>query len=194
MALSITLELDEDDLDFFRGLLRRAHAGAERRQAHEIVDAAERLADTVRTARVSPFIRERFGVLEQMIEMCRDAQWRLEEPERGRVLKVLAYFAIHDDIVPDDVPVLGYLDDSIIVELGARQLEHELAAYRDFCSFRTAEEARLRAEGDRAEVGRDEWLAARRRALLDKARGDRASTLAADPARRQVAGLFGEDS
>jgi uncharacterized membrane protein YkvA (DUF1232 family) len=194
VALSITLELDEDDLDVFRDLLRRALEGAQGRPARDIIEAAERLAETVRGARVSPFIRERFEVLEQVIAMCRDAQWRLEEPERGRALKVLAYFSIHDDLVPDDVPVLGYLDDSIIVELGARQLEHELAAYRDFCRFRAEEEARLRAEGDRAEVGREEWLAARRKALHERARGCRATALASDEQRRQVARLFGEES
>ena len=190
MALTITLELDEDDLDFFRGVLRRALEGADRRPAHEIIDAATGVVESARKARVSPFIRERFELLEEMIEMCRDVQWQLEEPERGRVLKVLAYFSNRDDVVPDDVPALGYLDDAIIVELGARQLEHELIAYRDFCTFRPEAEAKLRAEGDRAEVGRDEWLASRRQALLEKARGSRASALATDLERRQVAKLF----
>jgi uncharacterized membrane protein YkvA (DUF1232 family) len=68
--------------------------------------------------------------------MLRDDEWRLERRDRARILDALAYFADPDDLIPDRVPGLGYLDDAIMVELIVQELKHEIEAYKDFCEFR----------------------------------------------------------
>ncbi len=68
--------------------------------------------------------------------MLIDEDWKLPEPEREHLLAVFMYFGDPEDILPDEIPVIGYLDDVIIVELAIRDLKHVLEAYTDFCQFR----------------------------------------------------------
>lgn len=46
------------------------------------------------------------------------------------------HLAPYDDIVPDDIPVIGYLYDVIIIERMVRESAHVLEAYEEFCAFR----------------------------------------------------------
>ena len=88
---------------------------------------------------VPDFIRERLLRLDDMIAMVRDQAWALDEADRQRVLGALAYFADPNDISPDNVAVLGFLDDAVMIELSVRELAHELDAYEDFCDYRARE-------------------------------------------------------
>jgi hypothetical protein len=82
-------------------------------------------------------------------------------------LHALAYFAEPDDLIPDHIPGLGYLDDAIMVELVVRELRHEIDAYQDFCMFRDSERAKSRA-GSQKE--RRESLNSRRTYLQSRMR------------------------
>ena len=82
--------------------------------------------------------------------------------------QALAYFSEPEDLIPDDIPGLGFIDDAIMIEMVTLELEHEIHAYRDFCVFRAAEASRL---GDKApEMGRSEWMESRRQELHSRMR------------------------
>jgi len=102
--------------------------------------------------------------------MLEDQEWQLPEPERTRVLEGLAYVAESHDLVPDDVPVLGLVDDAIMLELVLRELRHELESYEEFDQFRREEAARRAAAGSHKAVSREDWLGSQRRALHDRMR------------------------
>ena len=51
---------------------------------------------------------------------------------RSHVVQGITYFAEPEDMNPDKVPVLGFLDDAIMVELIVRELKHDIEAYEDF--------------------------------------------------------------
>jgi len=78
-------------------------------------------------------------------------------------LNALAYFTEPDDLIPDHIPGLGFLDDAIMVELVVRELEHEIEAYRDFCEFREQHSA----------TSRNDWLIERREELQQRMRSRR---------------------
>ena len=101
-----------------------------------------------------------------LIAMVRDDGWALPDDVRQRVLSALVYFADPKDIIPDNVPVLGYFDDAIAIELCVRELRHEIDAYDEFCDFRQTEADRRGMEP--AKVGRADWLASRRDELQDR--------------------------
>jgi uncharacterized membrane protein YkvA (DUF1232 family) len=72
--------------------------------------------------------------------------------------------------VPDDVPVLGLVDDAIMIELVLRELRHELESYEEFDEFRREEAARRGAAGSHKAVSREDWLGSQRRALQERIR------------------------
>jgi uncharacterized membrane protein YkvA (DUF1232 family) len=92
----------------------------------------------------------------------------MEEQDRNRVLQALSYFSDPEDLVPDDIPGLGYLDDAIMIELVCMELKHEIQAYRDFCVYRAAESSRLGKESP--ELERSDWLEERREQLHSRMR------------------------
>ena len=108
------------------------------------------------------FILERLERLRLMIQMLSDVEWRLPHTDASRVLSALAYFAEPEDLIPDSIPGLGFLDDAIMIELVVRELKHEVEAYQDFREYRE----RMKKNG--GESSRTDWLDTRRKELQDR--------------------------
>jgi len=166
--MKIAFELSPDDLDHFREVMHQARESAKERTPGEIVARASELLEEVSRSNTSDFIRDRMNVLETLIGMAMDKGWGLVEDDRRRVLDALSYFSESEDLIPDDIPGLGYLDDAIMIEIVSRELQHEIQAYRDFVVFRAAEHARQ--GGDAGEVDRSDWLETRRQQLHSRMR------------------------
>jgi len=167
MPLKVAFELSDKDLKYFRRRLKEVWEEGQGRKQSEIISAASDLLTTTRDSDVPDFVKERMEHLGVMIAMLEDEEWKLGEPERGHVLKAMAYFAEPQDLIPDTIPGIGFLDDAIMVELVCQELQHEIDAFRDFCKFRTAEEKKRGAD---AYLTREEWLSARRQQLQARMR------------------------
>jgi len=163
MSLHITFRLSQSDLEFFRGIMQRARENAKEISEQQIIDNAVKLLDEVNHSESTDFIRDQMGQLETLISMADDEDWGLIEDDRERVLAALSYFAEPLDLIPDDTPGLGYIDDAIMIEIVCQALEHEIQAYREFLVFRTNETKRRGKEA--AGVKRTDWLEERRQQL-----------------------------
>ena len=168
MSLRVCFELDDEDLKHLHSVMQQAQAAAQSKGEAEIIGMCEEMLKEVSERKAPSFIKDRMGALANMVEMMQDETWNLPEPERAHVVNALAYFANPEDLIPDHVPGLGFLDDAILIELIARELKPELDAYRDFTSFRSAEVKRRGL--DMSEVGREEWLASQRQQLISRMR------------------------
>ncbi|MEZ5545794.1 MAG: YkvA family protein [Lysobacteraceae bacterium] len=166
MPLSISFELSDQDIEHFVAAQRAATQKAGQKSSEEVIAAGINLLEDARKTRVPDFISQRLEKLDDLIAMLRDEGWHLPEEDRNRVLAALVYFADPADVIPDSVPVLGYFDDAIMIELCVRDLKHEIDAYDDFCDYREAE-ARRRGMNPSA-VGRADWLDSRREELLNR--------------------------
>jgi uncharacterized membrane protein YkvA (DUF1232 family) len=165
--MRITFDLSDADLKHFRNIMRDVRARTKNRGEEAIVAAARELLEEMKTSEAPQFITERIAKLHGLIEMLVDEDWALAGKDRERVVNGLAYFAEPEDMIPDKVPVLGYLDDAIMVELVVTELEPEIDAYQDFCTFRTTREERFGQEDPKV---REEWVIARRKALHQRMR------------------------
>jgi uncharacterized membrane protein YkvA (DUF1232 family) len=159
--MKVSFELSPSDIRYFRDRLKQVRASDGSRNEPVVIRGATNLVKQAIAANPPDFVVERIGKLEQLIEMLRDREWRLEGRDRARILDALAYFVDPDDLIPDRIPGIGYLDDAIMVELVARELTHEIAAYEDFCEYR---------KRCRPKAGEPARLEARRKALQARMR------------------------
>jgi uncharacterized membrane protein YkvA (DUF1232 family) len=176
MPLDITFSLSDDDLGHFQKIVDKAKSAMKSPQtAGQIEAAARQLIDDSRKAELPDFIASRLSKLEVVINMVGDAEWQLSDEERKRVLGALVYFCDPEDLIPDHIPGIGFLDDAIYVELVIRELKAEIESYEEFCSFRISEEQRRKEQGLDPYVEREEWLADKRAALHNRMRKRRRS-------------------
>jgi uncharacterized membrane protein YkvA (DUF1232 family) len=170
--MRIVLDLSDGDLRYFRDRLRRAREAGGSHDEGEVIGGASRLVGELGGLEAPEFVHERLRRLGLLVQMLEDAEWRLTGADRARVLDALSYFADPDDLIPDRIPGLGYLDDAIMIELVLQELRHEIEAYERFCEFR---------EAGRPKAGE---LESRRDALQARMRRQRRRELAARRSRR----------
>jgi uncharacterized membrane protein YkvA (DUF1232 family) len=176
MSLAITIELGDADLSHFVDAMKTAQEEAKNLSAEEITGAANKLLQDGSSGKVPGFIAERLSKIGSMIAMVNDEGFGMDAEDRQRVLACLTYFANPKDLIPDSVPVLGFLDDAIMIELVVRELQHEVEAYDDFVAYRN-EEARLRGvDPATLKTERVEWAEARRLELLNRMKSRRMSS------------------
>ena len=139
MATRISLTLSNRDLRFFRDAVRRARDTVADAEEQEIVEAIRDVIQNIRGNGPLPdFITGRMPELELLTEILGDEDWRLPKKERERLVATFIYFCDPEDLIPDDIPGIGYLDDVIMIELLMRDMRHVTHAYKDFRKFRDA--------------------------------------------------------
>ena len=166
MPMSFHLELSDQDLSHFQQAIEKAKASAVGKSDAEITASARALLESAGSTILPDFISTRLVQLDSLIAMLVDEAWDLPAEDRARVLGAMAYFSESDDLIPDSIPVLGYFDDAIAIELSVIELKHEIDAYNEFCEFRQEQATALGVEA--AGVGRADWLTARRDELINR--------------------------
>ena len=175
MTIRISLTLSDRDLRYFRDAVRQARDAVSDADEEEIVGAIRDVVRDIRNQGPLPdFIARRMPELELLTDMLDDSDWKLPVRERERLLATFIYFCDPEDLIPDDIPGIGFLDDVIMIELLLRELRHVADAYRDFCAFRERLNAEFDAatRQDRLQRRRTELRARmRRRYASDRERG-----------------------
>jgi len=169
MSLRITLDFSETDLKRFREMARKAMDTTREQNPEQIIAGARKLIkEASGRGKSSEFVRSRLDMLHLLIDMLEDEGWGMQEVGRQRVLAALAYFNDPQDLIPDNIPGLGFLDDAIMIELMTRELKPEIEAYQDFVQYRESEAKRRGMDPE--ELNRSDYLKAREQALLSRMR------------------------
>ncbi len=155
MGMRFTINLTDRDLGFFRQALIKSRDAVRHADESQIIEAiGDVLADIKSEQPLPDFVEKRIPVLESLIRMLQDDEWALPINERERLLATFIYFADPEDILPDHIPVIGYLDDVIMIELVVKELLHVREAYENFCEYRDDYDSRFKTGHDGA-VRRD---------------------------------------
>jgi len=165
--MKVAFELSDSDLKYFRRVMKEVAAKHSTVSEEVVIDSARQLLSEVDSKKVPQFVSERIAKLGTLLDMLDDADWDLTGKDRTRVLRGIAYFAEPEDMIPDRIPVLGFLDDAIMIELVVRELRHEIDAYNDFCEFRERERSRA---GNGNTAKRQDKLNTRRTELQSRMR------------------------
>ncbi len=170
MPIQISFELSDSDLDHFRSMMKAAMQKASKYPPAEVLKKARAVCAEMEQASLPDFVKHRMESPETLISALEDSEWQMPEDEKNEILTSLAYFSEPEDLVPDNIPGLGFVDDAIMIELVIQELSQDLTAYKQFCKYRTTEENR---RGDEANVNRDSWLESKRTELRSNMRRNR---------------------
>lgn len=182
-TFKVTFELDEQDAAYFRALYRKAKKNASGLDADSIIRDARKLVKHVNDSkRVPQFVKDAIGTLDMMTRIIQDEDYRAPQAVKNQVLAGLAYFANPDDLIPDHIPALGFLDDAIMVKFVEEEFRHELWGYRKFHKRRESFEQRPWTD-----VGR-ERLAKRTEEERKKVRDQIAERKAREAAKNKTGG------
>ena len=136
MPYKLTIELSDRDLRHFRRELKKARESVRIADDEEILGAATDMVKAMKGTDLPDFVTERLEQLDTLIAMVTDEDWPLDDDERSPVRWGLADLGDPEDLIPDDIPGIGMLDDAVMIELVFRELRHELEAYEDFRACR----------------------------------------------------------
>lgn len=170
MPIQISFELSDSDLEHFRTLMKSAQEKASQFSADVILEKARAVTKEMEHANLPDFVSTRMQSLDTLIAAYEDPEWQMPEDEKAEILTSLAYFSEPHDLVPDNIPGLGYVDDAVMIELAIQDLSQDLDAYEAFNEYRKTEEKRRGAD---ANVNRDSWLDAKRSELRSSLRRSR---------------------
>jgi hypothetical protein len=93
--------------------------------------------------------------------MASEPGWDLEPAKRQRIGLISDYAANEDRLVPDAVPVIGGLDEAVLVDLAWPSLQFDLEDYRDFRRLRMEEAALRGMHAHDLRFNKEDWLQAR---------------------------------
>ena len=177
------LELEPERLAVFNEALRELSPEAPAMTLDQIASASERALARHPDGSTPSFITSRISALERLQCMAEDAAWGMDEKLRRRVDVVRAYRERTDDLIPDAEPVIGLLDDAVLVDVALQLLHDELADYEDFCRFRRVAADFAGVPEEEVGLSRAHWLEAmlQARANLSHVDGPRRRQYVPDP-------------
>lgn len=151
MSLDLSLTIDDTGLAPFRAAFEAA-------QASDLTQHSSRLAATARDhnrqlqrEHVLPALHGHLDTLAELADFVDDDSWSGDEAVRRAVLGALAYFVDAGDLIPDERPQFGLLDDAIVLELALEHCRHEWQAWREYAEFK-------RVYPQFADIDRAAWM------------------------------------
>ncbi|MEP7098345.1 MAG: YkvA family protein, partial [Dokdonella sp.] len=87
--------------------------------------------------------------------------WTSPQQTARRISDLIAYLDDPNDLIRDDTPVIGRLDDALLVDIAMDTLREEVDDYAEFRRYRFSESLRRGVAIETLELDRPRWQAER---------------------------------
>lgn len=175
---SLTLTLDQTTLAPFHDAWRQAVAQQSERDSSALLFAAQERMGALDPGRLPDFVRERLAMVPSVLALLRDREWQPDAAVRQDLAGALAYLTDPYDLIPDNEPRYGLLDDALVLEIALVHNRTEWHAWHEYDQFR-------RRHCDGEPLQRADWLALRRRLQRGQRRIPHDDPRAASPFHRE---------
>jgi len=150
-----SVDLAEMAIEKFNTLVHQLCLEAPQIDADAIASVA-RWLDSQPADQREMLLQSRLDRMAELEAMKKDPDWLLDPAQMHRVELMLDYVARENDLIPDEIPVHGRLDDALLLELAWPVFAEDVEDYRDFCRYREE----MMAHDQRCATQSD-WLRAR---------------------------------
>lgn len=159
-------EMQAAGLERFNAALRALSPESPTLTLEQVATAAQRALERYPDGRQPAFVASRLAALARLEALVADNGWDADGQLRRHLQTVHAYATDPGALIPPDLPVVGRLDEAVLVDVLLQLVREELAEYEDFCRFRQVAADFANIPVAQTGLGRKEWLEA-----LDQARG-----------------------
>lgn len=169
MTFDLTLTLDDTTLAPFRSALDALRDDPNDATSIKLARDAKARHLSLRDAAMTPTLARRLLPIQSIAQMLVDTGWSMTAGSRASLVAALRYFVEPADLIPDNEPTFGLLDDAIVLELALGDARHDWLAWQEFCAFRAE-------HGAAAAANRESWMRSRELSLQQQIRNARRGT------------------
>jgi uncharacterized membrane protein YkvA (DUF1232 family) len=130
--VTITVDIDDQVKDHFNKFVQDHGINID---TSDLVEAKKKITE-VRASNSDGYIIDQINSLEAMMSMLEDKVWKINKSNLEKINATVKYFVDEDDVIPDHIPGIGYLDDCIIIDSTMDEIYEELMEFKDFCRTR----------------------------------------------------------
>ena len=130
--VTITVDIDDQVKDHFNKFIQDHGTNID---TNDLVEARKKITE-VRASNSDGYIIDQINSLEAMLSMLEDKVWKINKSNLEKINATIKYFVDDDDVIPDHIPGIGYLDDCIIIDSTMDEIYEELLEFKDFCRTR----------------------------------------------------------
>ena len=130
--------LQSEQVARFDELVHQIHPNAPRVDADRVAQLSRWLL-ALPDADAREVLNELLSRIDVLRRMVADPNWDCSAKDCAHVRKMLRYLDQTENLIPDRVPLLGKLDDVLLLELTWPALSAEVAEFEDFSDYRETE-------------------------------------------------------
>jgi len=150
--------LQSEEVARFDELVHQIHPDAPRVDADRVAQLSRWLL-AMPEEKAREVLDERLSRIDGLRRMVADPNWDCAAAHCAHVEKMLRYLDQQENLIPDRVPLLGKLDDVLLLELTWPALSAEVDEYDDFSSYRETDHPEGSGSEQRATWIRDRLAA-----------------------------------
>jgi len=130
--VTITVDIDDQVKEHFNKFIETHGIDVD---PNDITQAKKEIIK-IRAGNADGYILTQINNLEAMMSMVEDKVWKIKKTNMEKINATIKYFVDEDDVIPDNIPGIGYLDDCIIIDSTMDEVCDELMEFQDFCRTR----------------------------------------------------------